>query len=251
MHPIKKLAYFVTVSALALAIACDADAADADLQQYNRLAADVETACGADPLTSSLLLPVDGKIITADNNAVGRAPVNRSLKQIAQYMACVRCMVSGTCVGVNRRTLKSLEVDGSGGAVSSASAGTIVASAARSGTTLPTTANPQGVLTKDSAVFGYCNFAYSPPYAFSGGFNCDSFVNPAVGTVVVSFASAPTNYLKCVAVGNGFFNSGANIVSEAIAGAPVGGKLPVTVYIKNLAGAAADAGFSVIVFCGS
>ena len=60
MHPIKNLAYFVTVAALALAIPCDADAADADLQQYNRLAADVETACGADPLTSSLLLPVDG-----------------------------------------------------------------------------------------------------------------------------------------------------------------------------------------------
>ena len=226
-------------------------AADSDLQQYTRASIDVEAVCGANPLSSSLLLVRDGKLITADNNGAFKAPINRSVKQIADYMTCVRCMVSGACAGVNLRTLKSLQIDGVGGNVATASAGTIVPSAARGSTTLPGTANPHGVLTQDSAVFGYCSVSYSPGYAFTGGFNCDGISNTVPGTVVVNFASAPANYLKCVAIGNGFFNSGAAFVSEAIAGAPVAGKMPVTVYIKNMAGIATDAGFSVLVFCGA
>lgn len=244
-------AFVLCLVGLILLSSLPATAADADLVQYNRLAADVEAACGANPLTSALYLVQDGKKITADNNAAGKAPINRSMKQLADYASCVSCMVSGACAGVNLRTVKALEVDGTGGAVAMAAAGTVVPSAARGGTTLPTTANPHGVLTRDSAVFGFCSVSYSPPYAFTGGFNCDSIANPAVGTVTVTFASAPANYLKCVAIGGGFFNSGANFVSEAIAGAPAAGKMPVTVYIKNLAGAAADAGFSVLVFCGA
>lgn len=100
-------------------------AADADLQQYNRAAIDVEAVCGANPLTSSLLLVRDGKLITADANGAFRAPINRSVRLMADYMTCVRCMVSGACAGVNLRTLKSLHVDGSGGAVSSATSNTI------------------------------------------------------------------------------------------------------------------------------
>lgn len=100
-------------------------AADSDLQQYTRAPIDVEAVCGANPLSSSLLLVRDGKLITADNNGAFKAPINRSVKQIADYMTCVRCMVSGACVGVNVRTLKSLHIDGTGGAVSTATANTI------------------------------------------------------------------------------------------------------------------------------
>lgn len=100
-------------------------AADSDLQQYTRASIDVEAVCGANPLSSSLLLVRDGKLITADNNGASKAPINRSVRQLADYMACVRCMVSGACVGVNVRTLKSLHIDGTGGAVSTATANTI------------------------------------------------------------------------------------------------------------------------------
>ena len=254
MTTITRSARFLALFAVLLCVAScgEAHAADADLQQYSRIAATVEAACGANPLTSSLLLPVDGKQITADNNAAGKAPVNRSLKQLADYATCVRCMFTGACAGVNLRTAKALEVDGTGGNVSTAAAGTIVASAARSGTTLPTTANPQGVHTKDSPIFGFANFSWDGAnYVFTCGFNVDSSVKTAVGTVVVSFASAPGNYLKCSAVGGGFFNSGGTYVAEATPGVPAAGKMPVTVYIRSTGGGALDGGFSVLVFCGS
>lgn len=228
-----------------------AAATDADLQQYNRPAVNVEAVCGANPLTSSLLLPVDGKKITADNNAAGKAPVNRGAKQMADYAACVRCAAQGNCAGVNLRTMKALQVDGTGGNVATAVAGTIVPSLARSGTSLPTTANPQGVITADSQVFAYCSYSYSGTYSFVGGFNCGTGItNPSAGTIIVNTASAPSNYLKCVAVGSGYFNSGANLVSEVMPGTPAAGKMPLTVYVKNTAGLAADAGFQVLVFCG-
>ncbi len=234
-----------------VAICGEAHAADADLQQYSRVAATVEAACGANPLTSSQLLPVDGKQITADNNAAGKAPVNRSLKQLADYATCVRCMFTGACAGVNLRTAKALQVDGTGGNVATAAAGTIVASAARGGTTLPTTPSPHGVTTADSPVLGFCSYSYFGSYSFVGGYNCDSISTLATGTVQIKLGSAPSNYLKCAAVGGGFFNSGATYVSEASANAPVAGKLPITVHIRNMSGAAADGGFSVIVFCGA
>lgn len=108
-----------------LSLANPSHAADSDLQQYNRAAVDVEAVCGANPLTSSLLLVRDGKLITADANGVFRAPINRSVRQLAEYMACTRCMVSGSCAGVNLRTLKSLHIDGTGGLVSSATSNTM------------------------------------------------------------------------------------------------------------------------------
>lgn len=111
---------------IALAISCGAepaDASDGDLQQYSRPAANAEAANAANALTSSLLLPTDGKLITADANSAGKAPVNRGLKQLADLAAGVWCGTFGNCAGVHSRTLKSLHVDGSGGVNSSATSG--------------------------------------------------------------------------------------------------------------------------------
>ena len=125
MRTNKLICSVLLIAVLCLGLVPIAMGADADLQQYNRTAVNVESVCGADPLTSSLLLVRDGKYITADSNAAGKAPINRSVKQAADYYTCVRCAVFGNCAGVNRRTLKSLDVDGTGGATSAATAGTI------------------------------------------------------------------------------------------------------------------------------
>lgn len=94
-------------------------AADADLQQYNG------SAVWADDLTAaSTLLPRDGKRITADSNAVGSAPVNRSLKQIKDLLIATHAGIFGIGTAT-RRTVKSLEADGTGGAVSTLLAGGI------------------------------------------------------------------------------------------------------------------------------
>ena len=96
--------------------------ADADLQNY------AGTPVWNDDLTAaSTLLPVDGKKITADNNAAGRAPVNRSLKQLKQMLIGVHDGIFGSRSGSTRRTVKSLEVDGTGGAASTLPAGEIKA----------------------------------------------------------------------------------------------------------------------------
>ena len=116
----------------------EALSADADLQQYNG------SAVWADDLTAaSTLLPRDGKRITADSNAVGSAPVNRSLKQLKDYLTAVHEGVFGIGAAT-RRTVKSLEADGTGGAVSTLLAGGIASS----------TANDRSLMTPtDVAVF--------------------------------------------------------------------------------------------------
>lgn len=94
-------------------------AADADLQQYNGSA-----VWSADLTTASTLLPRDGKRITADSNAVGSAPVNRSLKQIKDLLIGIHQGIFGIGTAT-RRTVKSLEADGTGGNVSTLLAGGI------------------------------------------------------------------------------------------------------------------------------
>ena len=115
--------------ALGLGFTAEALAADADLQQYNRPSANAENANTADALTGSLLLVRDGKRITADSNGVGSAPINRSVKQIADAVAGTRCGTWGNCTGVNLRTLRAVAVDGAGGASSGVANGTILTSA--------------------------------------------------------------------------------------------------------------------------
>ena len=119
------------LAGLALLIVCGAGlgirealSADADLQQYNG------SAVWANDLTAaSTLLPRDGKRITADSNAVGSAPVNRSLKQLKDYLIATHGGIFG--IGsATRRTVKSLEADGTGGAVSTLLAGGIASNTA-------------------------------------------------------------------------------------------------------------------------
>lgn len=135
---------FLAVVALACVMAAglgvrEALSADADLQQYNG------SAVWANDLTAaSTLLPRDGKRITADSNAVGSAPVNRSLKQIKDYLVAVHEGVFGIGAAT-RRTVKSLEADGTGGNVSTLLAGGI-ASTSMSNRSLMT--------PTDVAVFG-------------------------------------------------------------------------------------------------
>lgn len=117
------------VIALGVGFAASALAADADLQQYNRPNANAENANGADALTGSLLLVRDGKRITADSNGVGSAPINRSVKQLADYAAGTRCAVLGNCTGVNIRTMRAIDVDSTGGASSGVANGNIRTSA--------------------------------------------------------------------------------------------------------------------------
>ena len=84
----------------------EALSADADLQQYNG------TPMWSENLTTaSTLLPRDGKRITADNNAVGSAPVNRSLRQIKDMLIGVHDAVIGSRAGAAQKTLKSIHVD--------------------------------------------------------------------------------------------------------------------------------------------
>lgn len=99
--------------------------ADADLTQYNRAAADAETANGQNALTSQLLLPTDGTDITADTNGAGDSPVNRGIKKLAEMIAGLRGAWFGNVGGVAKRTIYSLLIDGTGGSTHTETAGTL------------------------------------------------------------------------------------------------------------------------------
>lgn len=99
---------------------------DANLQQYNGspvfpATADVNT--NADPY----LLPIDGPVVTADSNAVGFAPVNRSLKRIREWSVGLRGAIVGDFAGAVQKTVKSFYADLTGGATHSRPAGSIFA----------------------------------------------------------------------------------------------------------------------------
>lgn len=130
---------FLAIIALALIMAAgfgirEAISADADLQQYNG------TAVWENDLTSaSTLLPRDGKRITADSNAVGSAPVNRSLKQIKDLLIGLHDATIGSRAGATRRTFKSIDVDGTGGVASPLAPGLISTATANDGVVLDPT----------------------------------------------------------------------------------------------------------------
>lgn len=108
-----KILAALAVVMLGVLVGRSALSADADLQQYNG------SAVWENDLTAaSYLLPRDGKKITADSNAVGSAPVNRSLKQIKDYVIAMHRGIFGVG-GTGRRTVYSLEADGVGGQTSS------------------------------------------------------------------------------------------------------------------------------------
>ena len=99
-----------------------------DQQQYNRLAADAEAANAASALTSTLLLARDAKRQTADSNGTGSAPVNPSVKTLAQMIAGIRGALWGNVTGIALRTVKSFYADGTGGATHTKPAGSVFAS---------------------------------------------------------------------------------------------------------------------------
>lgn len=99
-----------------------------DQQQYNRLAADAEAANAANALTSTLLLARDAKRQTADSNGNGSAPVNPSVKTLAQMVAGLRGALFGNVTGIAKRTLKGIYADLTGGVTHTKPAGTITAS---------------------------------------------------------------------------------------------------------------------------
>lgn len=100
-------------------------AADADLQQYNGV-----PSWNDDATAASTLLPRDGKRITADSNAVGSAPVNRSLKQLKDMFVGLHDATIGSRTGATRRTFKAIHVDGIGGVPSTYLAGYITTTTA-------------------------------------------------------------------------------------------------------------------------
>lgn len=99
---------------------------DSDLTQSNDAAVFPATAdfnTNADPF----LVPSDAKKITAFGNAPGQAPVNPSIRRLHALLAGLRGAIIGDFAGAAIKTLKSLKVDGTGGAASTAAAGDIEA----------------------------------------------------------------------------------------------------------------------------
>jgi hypothetical protein len=90
--------------------------ADADLTQYNRVAADAEAENAANALTSQLLLITDNKLITGELNGAAQAPVNRGTKSLANKIAGLRGALWGNVAGIAKRSVKSFYADGTGGA---------------------------------------------------------------------------------------------------------------------------------------
>ena len=99
---------------------------DSDLQQYNGSAsfpATVDVGTNEDPY----LIPTDGPIVCADNNGLNQAPVNRVTKRIKELLLGLRGATIGDFAGAAIKTFRSVKVDGTGGAVSTAIAGDIQA----------------------------------------------------------------------------------------------------------------------------
>lgn len=100
----------------------------ADRQTYNRVAATVEAkmvSWVAAMLTDAISMPKDGPKITADNDAVGKSPVNLGFKDLANMLTGLAGSVFGNVIGISQRTAKSLSIDGVGGAVSTALSNTL------------------------------------------------------------------------------------------------------------------------------
>jgi len=240
-----------------VAAACggsDVGAAPADSQQYNSSAANAEAQNAiANVLTSANRLVVDGKGITADNDAAGRSPINPGLKTLWDLVRGLRCAIWGNCPGVNMRTFKSLDVDGTGGVITSAApVGTIKLAAAYGGTTLPTSTNAQGIFTADSGPIGYGNFYWSgASWSFTGGFNVHSITPIATGVIDITFGTAPTNYLKCAGTANSTSNGGAPFDIEVAPQGVTSGRLVVRFNLRDGAGVAANTSFMTVMFCGA
>lgn len=153
---------FFAIIALAFIMAAafgirEAISADADLQQYNG-----SPNFAADWTAQAKLLVRDGKKITADDNGAGKAPINRSIKQIVDIVGGIHDGIFGSRVGAVRKTVKSLEADGVGGQTSSIDPAWIASTATNDSTIIKPTSvqvfdrgasGGEALLTKGSLAF--------------------------------------------------------------------------------------------------
>lgn len=253
----KKSTIYALLFCAFVAAACggdDAKAAPANSQQYSSSAANAEAANAiANVLTSANRLVVDGYGVTADNDAAGRSPINPGLKVLWDMVRGLRCAIWGNCPGVNQRTVKSLHVDGTGGATTTAApAGGLKLSLSPSGTTTPTTAVQPGVITGESGLFGavYINYT-GVSYQFVSGFNVYSMTVVGVGEIDITYNTAPSSTNKCWATADVRFAVGAPVFGEGLPISIAGGKLVVRYTLKNVSGVTQERGFTSLVFCGA
>jgi len=215
--------------------------ADADLQQYNGT-----PNWQNDLVAASKLLPRDGKKITADNNATGRAPINRGIRQFIDLMIAVHDGIFGTRTGATRRTLKSLEVDGTGGNASALAPGLIKALAYKAvqyfevdtGSSVHSIFGTNGVI--DRAAGGQLTYDYQSlkwEDTAAGGANPAS---TAARANTLDALTIPKGWLKVVTdgAGNIAVADGARIASASIV---AGNKIQIT-----LATAMDNADYSVV-----
>lgn len=184
--------------------------ADADLTQYNRVAADAEAENAANALTSQLLLITDNKLITGELNGAAQAPVNRGTKSLANKIAGLRGALWGNVAGIAMRSVKSLLVDGTGGTSHTLAAGLIsclsaLVNSTASGTSLPNTAQAQGTITKDSVCLGWVRAYWDGAnMVIVRAWNCRSVVRNSTGDYTIVFQPAvasPTTVEVLVAMG--------------------------------------------------
>jgi hypothetical protein len=151
------------------------------------------------------------------------------------------------------RTFKSLDIDGTGGVITTAApVGTIKLGAAYGGVTLPTTTNAQGIFTSDSGAFGYGNFSWNgATWSFTGGFNIHSITAISTGIVDITYGTAPANYLKCAGSANSTFNSGAPYWIEVTPTGVTSGRLVVRYRMKDVTNTVANTSFMTLMFCGA
>ena len=100
--------------------------AGTDLAQYNgtpSFPSRTDVGTNADPYQTV----TDGPVVTADSNAAGFAPVNISIKRVKDLLLGLRGATIGDFAGAAIKTFRSVKVDGTGGAVSTAIAGDIQA----------------------------------------------------------------------------------------------------------------------------
>lgn len=216
--------------------------ADVDMTDYPG----APIAWNPDLTAESLLIPAPGKLITATDNGPGKAPVGRSLKKLKDIMITMHDGLFGTRTGATRRTLKSLEVDGNGGAVSTLLPGLVKAVAYRAvqyleintGSSVQTISGVTGVIERSAG--GKFTYTYGELFwegTAAGGSNPAS---TAAAPNTLDALTIPKGWAKIVTDGAGNITvaDGARIASATIA---AGNKIQVT-----LATAMDNADYSVV-----
>lgn len=240
------------VLALCIVLGCGgpvALASDSDLQQYNGSA-----NWQSDLTAASTLLPRDGKKISADNNASGAAPVNRSLKQLKDYLIGLHDGVVGSRSGSQLRTVRAVETDGSGGAAATVTNGDVKASRAlRAGRSLFATTVPTG----DVDAGEYVKEASPRCMAHLTSNGSGVTIMAAVGVDSITRVSTGVYRVVCRGVPSGPTATNSLVTTGALATTTVGyvttleavtNRLQVELQAKDLAGSAIDTAVSVVAY---